>query len=210
MKEQMGIALLNHSLGCHYLSLLRDRSTTTSQFEYACTQLSTLLILFATSDLPLKSFPIETPVAQTNGHKVQSKLIAVPILRAGLGMVAPFRQLWPDLEVGHIGLERDELTAQASHYYIKLPQLEGAITFLLDPMLATGGSAVAALDILKRAGAGEIRFISIVAAPEGVALVQKHHPDVALYSAALDQGLTTQKYILPGLGDFGDRLYGTL
>jgi uracil phosphoribosyltransferase len=137
--------------------------------------------------------------------------VVVPVLRAGLGMLDAVLELVPDARVGHIGLQRDEMTAVASRYYSKLPaNLDAAYVMMIDPMLATGGSAVAALDLLRDAGARSIRIICIVAAPEGIALVEHHHPDVAIYTPAVDRGLNEQMYIVPGLGDFGDRLYGTL
>jgi uracil phosphoribosyltransferase len=135
----------------------------------------------------------------------------VPVLRAGLGMLDAVLELIPSARVGHIGLQRDEMTAVASQYYSKLPSdLTNAYVLMIDPMLATGGSAVAALDLLRRAGARQIRMICIVAAPEGIALVEQRHPDTSIYTPAVDQGLNSHKFIVPGLGDFGDRLYGTV
>jgi uracil phosphoribosyltransferase len=135
----------------------------------------------------------------------------VPVLRAGLGMLDAVLELVPSARVGHIGLQRDELTAVASQYYAKLPpRLDGSVVLMIDPMLATGGSAVAALDHLRRAGADTVRVVCIVAAPEGIALVERHHPRVDIYTPAVDRGLNEHKFIVPGLGDFGDRLYGTL
>jgi len=135
----------------------------------------------------------------------------VPVLRAGLGMLDAILELIPSARVGHIGLQRDELTAVASQYYAKLPpHLESSYVLMIDPMLATGGSAIAALDLLARAGARQVRIVCIVAAPEGVAAVERHHPDVVIYTPVVDRALNAQKYIVPGLGDFGDRLYGTL
>lgn len=136
-------------------------------------------------------------------------LVVVPILRAGLGMVQPFTDLFPDVSVGYVGLERDHETARPRSYYCKLPPLKNRHVFIVDPMLATGGSAVAALDVVKRQGGANVRLVCIVSAPEGVAEVEKHHPGTVIHTAALDRALNARKYILPGLGDFGDRLYGT-
>ena len=136
-------------------------------------------------------------------------LVVVPILRAGLGMVQPFTDLFPDVSVGYVGLERDHATAKARSYYCKLPPLKGRHVFVVDPMLATGGSAVSALNVLKAKGAVDPTLVAIVAAPEGVAEVEKHHPGTTIHTAVLDRELNAKKYILPGLGDFGDRLYGT-
>ena len=141
---------------------------------------------------------------------VSTDVVVVPVLRAGLGMLDAVLELLPAARVGHIGMQRDEATAVASKYYTKLPEhLEASYVLMIDPMLATGGSAVAALDMLREAGARDVRMICIVSAPEGIALVEQHHPDVQIYTPVVDQGLNAQKFILPGLGDFGDRLYGT-
>ena len=145
----------------------------------------------------------------STGRVLARPLVVVPILRAGLGMVQPFLDVFPDVSVGYVGLERDHETAVARSYYCKLPPLAGARVIVVDPMLATGGSAAQALDVVKEAGARELTFVSIIASPEGVATVQERHPDVPVYTAAYDRALSAKKYILPGLGDFGDRLYGT-
>src|SRR5262245_7737795 len=162
-------------------------------------------------EIPSTSVSVDTPLGPAPGRKIGGDVVVVPVLRAGLGMLDAVLELVPDARVGHIGLQRDEMTAVASQYYAKLPAgLETAFVIMIDPMLATGGSAVAALDLLRRAGARSIKIICIVAAPEGIALVERHHPDVAVYTPAIDRGLNEHKYIVPGLGDFGDRLYGTL
>jgi uracil phosphoribosyltransferase len=153
---------------------------------------------------------VETPIGQAAGFSLAASVVVVPVLRAGLGMLDSVLQLVPEARVGHIGLQRDERTAVASQYYAKLPDdLEHSYVVVIDPMLATGGSAVAALDLLRRAGARTIRMICIVAAPEGIALVEQRHSDVLIYTPVVDEHLNDQKYIVPGLGDFGDRLYGT-
>ena len=169
-----------------------------------------LLAAEALKDVPTREITVETPLGPAPGRRITSDVVVVPVLRAGLGMLDAVLELVPGARVGHIGLQRDELTAVASQYYSKLPPgLDSAFALMIDPMLATGGSAVAALDLLRRAGARVIRIVCIVAAPEGVALVQRHHPAVDIYTPVVDERLNDQKYIVPGLGDFGDRLYGT-
>ncbi len=170
-----------------------------------------LLAAEALRDIATTSIVVETPLGPAPGSALDPEVVVVPVLRAGLGMLEAVLALVPGARVGHIGLQRDELTAVASQYYSKLPsRLDRAYVIMIDPMLATGGSAVAALDLLRRAGARTVRIICIVAAPEGIALVEQQHPDVVIYTPAVDQGLNEHKYIVPGLGDFGDRLYGTI
>src|SRR5437879_2424228 len=162
-------------------------------------------------DLPTKDTNVETPIGSAPGRKIGPDVVVVPVLRAGLGMLDAVLELVPHARVGHIGLQRDEMTAAASQYYSKLPpRLETSFVLMIDPMLATGGSAVVALDLLQRAGATDVRIVCIVAAPEGISTVCGHHPDVSIYTPVVDQGLNAHKYIVPGLGDFGDRLYGTV
>jgi uracil phosphoribosyltransferase len=160
--------------------------------------------------VPSDEITITTPLGRAPGRRLTSDVVVVPVLRAGLGMLDAILELIPSARVGHIGLQRDEMTAVASQYYSKLPaDLSGSVVLMIDPMLATGGSAVAALDLLKRAGAHDVRMICIVAAPEGIALVERYHPDVTIFTPVVDAGLNEHKFIVPGLGDFGDRLYGT-
>ncbi len=190
---------------------LRDVRTSAPAFRRAANRISVLLAAEATRDLPFVRATVVTPLGPADGRVVRADVVVVPVLRAGLGMLDAVLELLPAARVGHIGLQRDEATALASKYYSKLPPgLGGSYVLIIDPMLATGGSAVAALDLLKAAGATTIRMICIVAAPEGVALVEERHPDVAVYTPAVDRELNAHKYIVPGLGDFGDRLYGTL
>ena len=173
-------------------------------------RISLLLAAEATNDLPVSSLTVATPLGPAEGRRVTGDVVVVPVLRAGLGMLDAVLELIPSARVGHIGLQRDEMTAVASRYYSKLPGALGAsFVLMIDPMLATGGSAVAALDMLRQAGARDVRMICIVAAPEGIAMVEQHHPDVRIYTPVIDRGLNEHKFILPGLGDFGDRLYGT-
>uniref|UniRef100_UPI00286BDD14 uracil phosphoribosyltransferase n=1 Tax=Armatimonas sp. TaxID=1872638 RepID=UPI00286BDD14 len=173
-------------------------------------RLTTLLALEATQDLPTVATPITTPLEPMEGQTLAHGLVVIPILRAGLAMLEPFLELFPDVSVGYIGLERDHATAVASSYYCKLPNVVGQTTLVVDPMLATGGSANQAIELVKAAGGTDVRLVCVVAAPEGVAVVNAAHPDVPIYAASLDRQLNDKKYICPGLGDFGDRLYGTL
>ena len=161
-------------------------------------------------DLPTTAATVESPLGPAAGRRVSGDVVVVPVLRAGLGMLDAVLQLLPSARVGHIGLQRDELTAVASRYYSKLPpDLSRSYVLVIDPMLATGGSAVAALELLRQAGARDVRLVCIVAAPEGLALLEKDHAGVAVYTPVVDRGLNAHKFIFPGLGDFGDRLYGT-
>ncbi|MBI1808388.1 MAG: uracil phosphoribosyltransferase [Gemmatimonadetes bacterium] len=206
-----GLTLVRHPLVQHKISLLRDRATPTKIFKELVDEIAMLMAYEATSDLPLEPVEVETPLERTVGQRVAGKkLTLVPILRAGLGMVEGILKLVPAARVGHIGLYRDHDTLEPVDYYFKIPgEASERDFFLLDPMLATGGSAVAALDALKRAGAQRIRFLCLVAAPVGVRRVHAAHPDVPIYCAALDRELNELGYILPGLGDAGDRLFGT-
>ena len=207
----MPVHLVGHPLVHDALVDLRDRSTPPDQFRRAATRISVLLAAEAMRDVPSTEVTVETPLGPAPGRRVGSDIVVVPVLRAGLGMLDAVLELMPAARVGHIGLQRDEMTAVASRYYSKLPaRLASSYVLMIDPMLATGGSAVAALDLLKEAGATRIFVVCIVAAPEGIALVDRHHPEVSIYTPAVDEGLNSQKYIVPGLGDFGDRLYGTL
>ena len=206
----MPLHLVKHPIVEDVLAGLRDKSTPAHVFRSLARQVSLLLIVEATRDLALAPVPVETPLERTTAHKIAARVVAVPVLRAGLGMLDAFLELVPHAEVGYFGLERNEETAVARRYYEKVPKnLGGAVVFLLDPMLATGGSAALAVDGLRGLGAKQVRLLSIVAAPEGVAHLEAHSPETIVYTAALDRGLDDHKYILPGLGDFGDRLFGT-
>ncbi len=205
----MPFKLLQHPLAAHLVAHLRDKSTQPENFRDYAHKLSQLLAVEATRDLSTANKQIETPLETCTCAVLSQPIVLVPILRAGLGMVEPFLELFPDVSVGYIGLERNHETARAHSYYCKLPPLEGRCVFVVDPMLATGGSAAQALSIVKADGAVNPRLICIVAAPEGVREVERVHPEVVIHAAALDRGLNEKKYILPGLGDFGDRLYGT-
>ena len=205
----MPLHVLSHPLGAHVLTHLRDKTTKPALFRTLSYQISLLLALEATRDLATEVKPIDTPLERIDGRVLAKPLAVVPILRAGLGMVQPFTDIFPDVSVGYVGLERDHTTAIARSYYCKLPPLAGKRTIVVDPMLATGGSAAQAIEVVKAAGATEMVFVCIVASPEGAAVMAKAHPAVPIYTGALDRELNAKKYILPGLGDFGDRLYGT-
>jgi uracil phosphoribosyltransferase len=206
----MPLHLVKHPLVEDVLADLRDKSTPPHVFRGLARRVSLLLIVEATRDLALAPASVETPLEAVTAHRIAARVVAVPVLRAGLGMLDAFLELVPHAEVGYFGLERNEETAVARRYYEKVPKNLGeAVVFLLDPMLATGGSAALAVDGLRGLGARHVRLLSIVAAPEGVAHLDAHCPDTAVFTAALDRGLNHHKYILPGLGDFGDRLFGT-
>ena len=202
--------VLDHPLAAHVITHLRDKTTKPATFRTLCYQISLLLAIEATRNLATQDKAIETPLEPVTGRVLSHEpLVVVPILRAGLGMVQPFLDIFPDVSVGYIGLERDHTTAIARSYYCKLPVVNGRRVLLVDPMLATGGSAVKAIDVVRDAGGADITLISIVSSPEGVSEVQRHYPKLPIFTAALDRGLNAKKYIMPGLGDFGDRLYGT-
>lgn len=203
------VRLLAHPLGAALLSRLRDRSTGVESFRAVAHRLSLLVCAAALEELAVEVVPVETPLAPTTGAQITEAVVGVPVLRAGLGMLPALEALLPDLTVGHIGLERDEDRLTPSRYYGKLPDLTGRLVVLLDPMLATGGSAAAACDSLVAAGADRIVLACVVAAPEGLAHLGARHPRVRIVSAAVDEGLDARGYIVPGLGDFGDRLFGT-
>ena len=207
----MPVHLVDHPLVHDALVSLRNKHTPPEQFRRAATRISVLLAAEALRDVATAATTVDTPIGLASGLRIGADVVVVPVLRAGLGMLDAVLELVPHARVGHIGLQRDELTAIASQYYSKLPaNLAGSYVVMIDPMLATGGSAVAALDLLRRAGAGAIRIICIVAAPEGIALVERQYPDVLIYTPVVDDRLDERKYIVPGLGDFGDRLYGTV
>jgi len=206
----MSVTVVDHPLAQHYLTHLRDATTKPALFRTLTRKLATLLAVEASRDLRTAKTPIATPLEEVWAQVIVEPIAVVPILRAGLGMLDGIVDLFPDVSVGYIGLERDENTAIASSYYQKLPDLAGCLVFLVDPMLATGGSAVTALQGIYAAGADRVVLLCVVAAPEGVRAVQESFPQTRIYTAAVDRELDARKYILPGLGDFGDRLYGTL
>ena len=206
------VTILDHPLITHKLSIMRNKKTGSKDFRELLNEIAMLMGYELTRDLPLEEREIETPLTKMKAKMVSGKKLAiVPILRAGLGMVEGLQSLVPVAKVGHIGLYRDPETHKPVEYYCKLPtDIEERIVILVDPMLATGGSASDALTMLKERGCRHIRFMCLVASPEGVAKVQKDHPDVPIYTAALDECLNEHAYIVPGLGDAGDRIFGTL
>jgi uracil phosphoribosyltransferase len=203
------LSVSKHPLVLDSLAGLRDRNTPPEEFRNLARKLISLLLYEATADLPVRHSTVETPLAEAAATRVEHEVVAIPVLRAGLGILGPALELLPRVSVGYIGLERDELTAVARIYYNKLPPLEGKVPLLLDPMLATGGSAAQALDLIKEAGGRDPRMVCVVAAPEGVKVLEQRHPEVRVFAAALDDHLNDRAYIVPGLGDFGDRLFGT-
>ena len=204
------LIVCRHPLLKRDLTALRDRKTKSHSFRAILRRAAILMAYEATEDIRLKRVTVETPLAKTGGYLVADPVILVPILRAGLGLVGGFVEVLPTARVGHIGMYRNEETLQPVDYYLKLPKkISQADVFVLDPMLATGGSGAAAVSVLKRKGAKKIRFVSLVAAPEGVRRLSREHPDVRIYTCALDKRLNSRGYIVPGLGDAGDRIFGT-
>lgn len=206
----MPLTLVQHPLASHLLMQLRDKTTEPGHFRKLCHSLTTILALEATKGMRSNNKSVETPLEITSGLLLAEGLAAVPVLRAGLGMLESIVSLFPDVSVGYIGLARDDTTAVASKYYCKLPDLRGKLSLCIDPMLATGGTACQALSLMKGHGADRIVMLGVVATPAGIERVAREHPDVEVVCAALDRGLDDKCYILPGLGDFGDRLYGTV
>jgi uracil phosphoribosyltransferase len=201
--------LLNHPLASHIVTHLRDRTTKPVTFRTLTYQVGLLLAVEATRELQTRKVEIETPLEPFSGTVLRDTLVLVPILRAAIGLVQPFVDLFPNVSIGYVGLERDHQTAIARNYYCKLPPLEEQAVLILDPMLATGGSAVQTIQLVKESGGKNLALVCVVAAPEGVDAVEKLDPNIPIFSAALDRELNARKYILPGLGDYGDRLYGT-
>jgi uracil phosphoribosyltransferase len=205
-----GVTVIAHPLVQHNLTRLRDRKTQPQEFRRLLGEIAALMIYEATRSFAVKKIYVQTPLARTNGLQLEREVVLVPVLRAGLGMLDSILQLIPHARVGFIGLKREEKTLRAMFYHKSLPDNLGEFeTILIDPMLATGGSAVAALDLLAEQGAKHIRLVSLVAAPEGIQAVQKKYPRVPIFTAAVDQKLNERGFIVPGLGDAGDRLFGT-
>lgn len=204
------LMISKHPLLAHKLSKLRNVETEPKKFRELVREMAGLLAYEVTADLKVEPIQVQTPLATTDGFDLKEKIGLVPILRAGLGMVEGIWELMPSAEVWHIGIYRDEKTLKPVEYYNKLPtEPTVSVCLILDPMLATGGSAVATVDVLKRWGVKRIKFVGLIGAPEGVANLQKNHPDVPIYLAALDNHLNEVGYIVPGLGDAGDRQFGT-
>jgi uracil phosphoribosyltransferase len=204
----VSVTVVDHALAGHLLAQLRTEETAPPVFRTLAKRLALTLALEAIRDLPTTEVTVRTPLEETTGH-VLGDLVAVPILRAGLGMLEAVTELFPEVAVGYIGLERDEASLEPQSYYRKLPPVRGRHVLVLDPMLATGGSGSAATSAVKEGGPSSIRFVCVVAAPEGIRRMEAEHPDVPIFTAAIDRQLNDNGYILPGLGDFGDRLFGT-
>ncbi len=203
--------ILNHPMIKHKISILRDKKTSTKEFRELISEISMILCYEAFKNEELEEFELETPISKTKGYRINENNYAfVPILRAGMGMIDGVLQVMPTAKIGHIGLYRNEETLEPVKYFSKLPkEIEKKEVILLDPMLATGGSGSAAITLLKKDGVKKIKFLSIIAAPEGIKRIKKDHPDVQIYAAQLDEHLNDIGYIVPGLGDAGDRIYGT-
>lgn len=206
-----GVTIVDHPLVQHKLTILRDKETSTRSFRALLREISVLLCYEVTRDLPLEDVAIETPVTSMTGKRLSGKkLVFAPILRAGMGLLEGMLELVPSARVAHIGLYRDPKTLKAVEYYFKAPSdVAERLVIVVDPMLATGHTAVAALDRLKENGVTDIRLVCLLAAPEGIDVVRSHHPDVPIWTAAIDERLNEHSYIVPGLGDAGDRMYGT-
>jgi uracil phosphoribosyltransferase len=206
----MPVHLVDHPLVHDALLDLRDKTTPSAAFRRAAARITSLLASEAMRDVPTKVTTVETPLGPASGRRISGDVVIVPVLRAGLGMLDAILELAPQARVGHIGLQRDEMTAVASRYYAKFPaRLDSSFVLMVDPMLATGGSAIAALELLEQAGARRVHVVCIVAAPEGIAALDRRFPDVHIFTPVVDEKLNAHKFIVPGLGDFGDRLYGT-
>ncbi|MGM0507805.1 MAG: uracil phosphoribosyltransferase [Fusobacteriota bacterium] len=207
----MAVIEVDHPLVQHKLSYIRDKKTDTKIFRETLNEITGLMVYEITKNIELEEVEIETPVMKTKSYRLPDKAIGVvPILRAGLGMVDGILTLIPTAKVGHIGVYRNEETLQPEHYYAKLPEdIQERKTLLVDPMLATGGSAIYGIDYLKKSGVKDIKFVCLIAAPEGIKKVQEAHPDIDIIVAKIDDGLNDKSYIYPGLGDAGDRIFGT-
>ncbi|SHF58029.1 uracil phosphoribosyltransferase [Fodinibius roseus] len=204
------VTLIEHPVIARDLTILRDINTQTDDFRGALKRIAVILAYHALKELPLSTFPIETPVRETTGYDIDQDIIVVPILRAGLGLSDALLQFIPNAKVGHLGMYRDEQTHQPVDYYSNIPEgIEEAMVLVVDPMLATGGSADDALSYLKKEGAQHLRFISLISAPEGLQKLDENHPDVHTITAAIDEKLNDDAFIVPGLGDAGDRYFGT-
>ena len=203
--------VMDHPLIQHKLTMIRDKNVGTKFFRETVKEISTLMAYEVARDMPLKDVEVDTPIAKTTKKELAGKKVAiVPILRAGLGMVDGMTELIPAAKIGFIGMYRDEKTLKPHEYFVKLPNdITERQLFIVDPMLATGGSVIATIDLLKKAGCSSIKVLVLVAAPEGIAALEKAHPDVELYTASIDQGLNEHGYIIPGLGDAGDKIFGT-
>ncbi len=201
---------IKHPVIARDLTILRDKATKTDVFRLALGRISTILAYHALMNIPLREKPVQTPIQETTGYEIDADIVVIPILRAGLGLVDAITNFVPDARVGHLGMYRDEVTKKPVDYYVNIPNgIENALVLVVDPMLATGGSACDAIAFLKSKGAENIRFTCLISAPEGIEKLQTEHPDVPIITAAIDQKLNDDKFIVPGLGDAGDRIFGT-
>lgn len=203
------VFVLKHPLAEHFLTHLRDRRTKSALYRTLTKKISLMLALEASRILETDAIEIPTPLETTTGRVLLDEVVLVPILRAGLGMIEPILDLFPTVRVGYVGMQRNEETAEAHQYYANIPPLRDRFVLVTDPMLATGGSACDVLRLVKAEGPSQVSLLTIVSCPEGIARVRAEHPDVRVFTTAVDRELNSKKYILPGLGDFGDRLYGT-
>src|SRR5882762_5632710 len=204
-----GVTVITHPLVQHNLTRLRDKRTQPQEFRRLLGEIAALMLYEATRSFAIKKVHVQTPLARTNGFQLEREVVLVPVLRAGLGMLDSILQLIPHAHVGFIGLKREEKTLRAMSYHKSLPSnMDRLEVILIDPMLATGGSAVAAMDFLSEVGAKRVRLVNLVAAPEGIRLVHSHYPNLPIFTAAVDRKLNEKGYIVPGLGDAGDRLFG--
>ncbi len=203
------LTVFNHPLITHKLALMRNKDTSTKDFSQQLSEIASLMAFEVSRDLPTTPIDVETPIGICHTEQLAQDVVLVPILRAGLGMVDGIRDLIPTAKVGFLGLYRDKKTLEPVEYFAKFPDMTNANVMILDPMLATGGSAIAAIDAVKNKGAKNIKLVNLVGAPEGVKAVEEAHPDVDIYLAALDEKLNEHGYIVPGLGDAGDRIFGT-
>jgi len=206
----MKLIELSHPLKDHYLSILRDKETDFDTFRMSASKLSYLLAVEATQHLSIKNTEIETPLVKTTGYSIENNSVAISVLRAGLGLVDGVKDLIPNVSFGYIGVQRNEETAEPENYYEKLPELKNKNVFILEPMLATGGSLSFAIETVKKYKPNNIHALTVIAAPEGIELIKKNHPDITLVTASIDEKLNEKWYIVPGLGDMGDRLFGTV
>lgn len=204
------ITLIEHPVISRDLTILRDVNTPTAEFRQAIKRIAIILAYHALKELPLRSFDVETPIEKTTGYDIDQEIIVVPILRAGLSLTDALLQFIPDANLGHLGMYRDEETHEPVDYYSNMPEgIKDAMVLVVDPMLATGGSADDALSFVKKQGAQHLRFISLISAPEGLERLQRKHPDVHIITSAIDKKLNNDAFIVPGLGDAGDRYFGT-
>ena len=210
MENSNQLTIIDHPVVARDLTILRSTATETAEFRQAMARVATILAYFALKELPLREVDTETPIQTTKGYEIDTEIIIVPILRAGLSLVDAIINFIPDAKVGHLGMYRDETTHEPVDYYSNLPKgLANGMVLLVDPMLATGGSADDAIGFLKKQGADNIRFISLISAPEGLERITKKYPDVSIITAAVDEKLNDDAFIVPGLGDAGDRYFGT-